>query len=337
MTTKHPGALMRAEIDQAIPAFAAGLRQTLVEVAQAVDLSAVDAFYTIARGSSDAAANLISYEFMAQLNKPVTTLPPSVFSLGSGLQLGNVAALIVSQSGASKDLIRAAIGFRAGGGKTIAITNTANSPLADETDACININAGIEQAVPATKTVLCTVATSMALLAALKPEYAQECETAAKAMLASANAKSTQGDLLVEALKETQNVYVIGRGCGLGAAHEVALKLKETAVIHAEAYSAAEVLHGPLQLATKPLTVIILDTGEDVSLESLSVAQTCFKAVGANVFRLTPGDIGAQGLTPAASAAMLLRIMYPVILEIALQMGLDPDQPETLSKTTVTI
>lgn len=335
--TKLPGASMRAEIDQAIPAFSEGVRQDLTATARAVNLAAVDAFYTIARGSSDAAANLISYEFMSELKTPVTTLPPSVFSLGNGLQLGNAAALMFSQSGGSQDLVSAAIGFKSGGGKTIALTNTIGSPLANEADACIDIKAGVEQAVPATKTVICTIAAGMALLAALKPNYAAACEAAAKAMLASADAKLGQAGQLIAALKESQHVYVIGRGCGFGAAHEVALKLKETTAIHAEAYSAAEVLHGPLQLATKPLSVIILDTGEEASQQSLGLAQTRFKAVGANVFRLTPQDVGAQGLTPAASSAMLLRAMYPVILETALQLGLDPDQPETLSKITVTI
>lgn len=335
--TKLPGAYMRAEIDQAIPAFAEGVLQDLSASVKAAALDKLDAFYTIARGSSDAAANLISYELMAELQKPVTTLPPSVFSLGNGLQLGNAGALIFSQSGGSKDLISAAIGFKNAGGKTLAITNTPGSPLAAEADAFVDIKAGLEQAVPATKTVICTIAAGMALLAALKPDYAKACEAAAKAMLASADAKLEQAEQIIEAVKSTPHVYVIGRGCGFGAAHEVALKLKETTAIHAEAYSAAEVLHGPLQLATKPLCVLILDTGEEVSNQSLSLAEERFRSVGANVFRLTPETVGAQGLTPAASSAMLLRALYPVILEIALQLGLDPDQPETLSKVTVTI
>ena len=79
-------------------------------------------------------------------------------------------------------------------------------------------------------------------------------------------------DSMVSGLLRAQNVYVIGRGAGLGAAQEVALKLKECCALHAEAYSAYEVLHGPLQLVTKPLTILILDTEEAATQDSLDRA-----------------------------------------------------------------
>jgi len=131
-------------------------------------------------------------------------------------------------------------------------------------------------------------------------------------------------------------VYVIGRDTGYGAAQEVALKIKETCAIHAEAYSSSEVLHGPLQLVTKPLLILILDTGMPLVQDSLDTAEARFRAAGGAVQRLRPADVGAEGLTPAAAAALLLTLVYPVILAVAVALGHDPDRPATLSKVTQT-
>ena len=129
---------------------------------------------------------------------------------------------------------------------------------------------------------------------------------------------------------------MIGRDTGYGAAQEVALKLKETCALHAEAYSASEVLHGPLQLVTKPLLVLILDTGVPEIQDSLDIAEARFLAAGGAVHRLRPSDVGVVGVTPAAAAAVLLVLLYPVILATALALGFDPDRPATLSKVTQT-
>jgi glucosamine--fructose-6-phosphate aminotransferase (isomerizing) len=131
-------------------------------------------------------------------------------------------------------------------------------------------------------------------------------------------------------------VYVIGRDTGFGAALEVALKLKECCALHAEAYSSSEVLHGPLQLATNPLMVLMLDTGDAVIQESLDQAEARFRGVDCDVHRISPADLGVKTQTPAGAAALLLAIMYPVILNTALALGLDPDAPQTLSKVTQT-
>jgi glucosamine--fructose-6-phosphate aminotransferase (isomerizing) len=141
---------------------------------------------------------------------------------------------------------------------------------------------------------------------------------------------------LREALVRAQSVYVVGRDTGFGAAQEVALKLKECCALHAEAYSASEVLHGPLQLVTEGLTVLLLDADAPGTRESLDVAEARFRDWGADVHRVSPADVGAQGLTPAAAAALLLCLLYPVVHAVALARGHDPDAPATLSKVTRT-
>lgn len=327
-----PGAYMQTEIAEAPAVFARAL-QTIPGLN--LHLSKVTALYTIARGSSDAAANILSYEFMRQLGKPMTSLPPSVFSLGHGVSLTNTVALIISQSGASDDLVRSARGAREAGASVIAITNQPGSAVELQADFTLPIQAGPELAVPATKTVIGSVAAGMALLAALNPLYRAPAQASAKAILAAPTSHPA-APAITAALTQASHVYVIGRDTGFGAAHELALKIKETCAIHAEAYSSSEVLHGPLQLATNPLLTLVLDTGQPDVQDSLNTAQARFAAIGGPVFRIRPDDVGVTGLTPAAAAALLLILTYPIVLDTALALGHDPDRPATLSKVTQT-
>jgi len=301
------------------------------------EIAGLRAFYTVARGSSDAAANILSYEFMAQLGIPVTSLPPSVFSLGQGVDLTGAGVMVISQSGASDDLVNSARGASRLGALVVALTNVPGSDVENAAHLTVPIAAGVENAVPATKTVIGSIAAGMALLAAIKPGYRGACQTAADAFRADCiNDAHPLGGPLAQGLIEADNVYVIGRGAGYGAAHEVALKLKETCALHAEAYSASEVLHGPLQMVTKPLTVLILDTGEAATQDSLDTAQTRFSQAGAKVFRIAASEMCATGLTPAAASALLLYLCYPIIANVALTLGFDPDAPDKLAKVTRT-
>ena len=333
MSTPPPGHHMAREIGQCIDVFCSAAS---AQHAAPFDPAQTRAIYTIARGSSDAAANILSYELMRELGLPVTSLPPSVFSLGAGVALTQAVALVVSQSGASDDLVRAATGARGCGARVLAITNQPGSAVEGAADATLPIGAGPELAVPATKTVVGSVAAGMALLAALSPDYKTRAATACTSMAALAGVAHPRADALRAALLRARHVYVIGRDTGYGAAHEAALKIKETCAIHAEAYSSAEALHGPLQLATNPLTVLILDTGSDHIQPSLDAAEARFRAAGCDVHRIRPSDVGAGPLTPAAAAALLLVLIYPVILATALALGHDPDAPATLSKVTQT-
>lgn len=328
----EPGHLMRAEIAEAPAVFAAGA----VQVPDLPDLTNLRAIYTVARGSSDAAANVLAYEFMREIGLPMTSLPPSVFSLGQGVALPGAAVLVVSQSGASDDLLRTARGARSAGARVVAIVNAEGAPVGAEADAVIPIGAGPELAVPATKSVVGSIAAGMALLARLEPDYAPRAAHSARVVGGLAGKAHPQARALVAALLRARHVYVIGRDTGYGAAQELALKLKECCALHAEAYSASEVLHGPLQLATNPLLVLILDTGAADVQDSLDTAEARFRQAGGAVFRLRPSDVGAEGLTPAAAAAALLCLAYPLALDCALALGHDPDRPETLSKVTKT-
>ena len=141
---RQPGQHMRAEIGEA-PAVFSRTAKSVVGISP----QRFRAIYTIARGSSDAAANILSYEFMRELGCPMTSLPPSVFSLGDGVSLADSAVLMISQSGASDDLVRSAIGANAAGAYVMALTNVPGSDVENAADLVIPIDAGPELAVPA--------------------------------------------------------------------------------------------------------------------------------------------------------------------------------------------
>ena len=318
---------MRAEIAESPDVFARAVANV------PTGLTLPHAFYTVARGSSDAAANILSYEFMRELGLPMTSLPPSIFSVGNGVNLHGATVLVVSQSGASQDLVRSAKGARTSGATVIGLINQSGSPIEATAHLTLPIGAGPELAVPATKSVIGSIAAGMALLSALKPAYAPRAAANARALEVPAHPQSKS---IISALLRANHVFIIGRDTGFGAAQELALKLKETCALHAEAYSSSEVLHGPLQLATNPLLVLILDSGQPDVQDSLNTAEARFRAISGSVFRLRPSDVGASGLTPATAAALLLYLTYPIVLATALALGHDPDRPATLSKVTQT-
>lgn len=326
------GQHMSREIAEAPAVFAASVTQPVT----LPDLSHLRALYTVARGSSDAAANIIAYEVMRETSLPVTSLPPSIFSLGKGVRLADSAVLVVSQSGASDDLVRSAKGARQAGATVIALTNAPASPVEAEAHITLHIGAGPELAVPATKSVVGAIAGGMALLSALVPAYAPRARASAVALATLTGKSLPQTRAVLAALLRASHVFVIGRDTGFGAAQELALKLKECCALHAEAYSSSEVLHGPLQLVTNPLLILILDTEQPEVQDSLDTAEQRFRAAGGTVFRLRASEAGATGLTPAAAAAALLCLTYPLALQTALALGQNPDRPETLSKVTQT-
>jgi glucosamine--fructose-6-phosphate aminotransferase (isomerizing) len=333
---KTRGAHMAAEVTEAPAVFARAAGADHTAALAALDPGAWRAVYTIARGSSDAAANILSYEMMRETGLPVTSLPPSVFSVGQGVALDGAAALVISQSGASDDLVRSARGAGARGARVVAITNVPGSGVEGAADLTLPIAAGPEQAVPATKTVVGAIGAGMALLSALAPAYGPRARADAAAFARLGAVHHPDEAALVSALLRSNHVYVIGRDTGYGAAQEIALKLKETCALHAEAYSSSEVLHGPLQLVTRPLLILILDTGQAGVQDSLDTAEARFRAAGGAVVRIRPADIGVTDLTPAGAAALLLCLMYPVVRAAAVALGHDPDAPATLSKVTQT-
>lgn len=188
------------------------------------------------------------------------------------------------------------------------------------------IRAGLEADVPhifAEKPVVVSIPETMALARLLRQHGG-----ASRVMVGLVLRYSQHMVDLRAAMLRARHIYVVGRDTGFGAAQELALKIKETCAIHSEAYSTAEVLHGPLQLAINPLMVLVLDTGAPGTSESIDTGVARFRAAGSEVHMVASA---VPGLTPAAAAAAILRQIYPVILDVARALGHDPDAPAALS------
>lgn len=330
------GRIMAAEIAEAPEVFLRAATACQKGALAGLALVELNAIYTIARGSSDAAANVIAYEAMRELQIPVTSLPPSVFSVGDGVRLEGAGVWLISQSGASEDLVLCAKSVLALKRPLVAITNTPHSAVEALADVTIPIAAGPELAVPATKTVIGSIGAGISILCALSEEYAERTIGSVESFRCAVVRNHPLQDALRAGLLRHQHIYVVGRDVGLGIAQELALKIKETCAIQAEAYSSSEVLHGPLQLATRSMLVLMVDTGQSLYQESLDIAEKRFSEAGVTVLRMRTAEVSDAYMTPITAAALLLHIVYSVIQQVSLALGHDPDSPSTLKKVTTT-
>lgn len=302
---------------------------------------------TCARGSSDNAAAYGKYLSEIVLGIPVASIGPSVASIyDAPLRLRNAVVLSVSQSGQSPDIVALQAAARTAGAFSIAVVNVDGSPLADAADAVIPIHAGPERSVAATKTCIASAVALAALLAGWSGDPAlQHALSGLPDALADAVSRDWSSALPV--LAKAQSAYVVGRGPALPVAAESALKLKETAVLHAEAFSGAEVMHGPLQLLG-PAFPVVAFAQHDASRDAMDGAIARLRGAGGQVIPVSTGTAelkGAElgGLAAASTGhplldplAMLLSF-YGLAEAVARARGHDPDHPSLLRKVTETI
>jgi len=296
---------------------------------------------TGARGSSDNAATYAKYLFETRLGVTTSSAAPSVQSIYAAAQhLEGALFVAISQSGRSPDLVGQAQAAKRAGARVVAMVNVEDSPLAQAADFLIPLHAGPERSVAATKSFLCSLAAVLHLVA----EWKQD--DGLRAALDSVPAALEAGwaldwSALVDGLVDAQNLFVVGRGLGLAAAQEAALKLKETCALHAEAFSAAEVQHGPMALVERDFPVLFFAQDDDTQDSTLAVAQK-FRARGARVW-VAGGD--AEGgalalpprLDPVCAPLVAVHRFYGAANELALRRGRDPDAPPHLNKVTETV
>jgi glucosamine--fructose-6-phosphate aminotransferase (isomerizing) len=295
---------------------------------------------TSARGSSDHAATFAKYLFETQLGVPTLSASPSVSSVyAAPLRLQGALYLAISQSGKSPDLVRQAQLARESGAHVVALVNVEDSPLAACADDCVPLCAGPERSVAATKSFIAALAALVHLAASWKQDAAL---FAALDMLPGALRAAFDLDWspLASGLVPARNLFVIGRGLGLGAAQEAALKLKETCGLHAEAFSAAEVRHGPMALVGADFPVLFFTQDDDTSAGTLELARE-FRARGAAVW--VAGGDGRDALPlarsahPACTPIVTVASFYRAANLLALRRGRNPDLPPHLRKVTETI
>ncbi|MFI4968828.1 MAG: SIS domain-containing protein [Lysobacterales bacterium] len=296
---------------------------------------------TGARGSSDNAATFAKYLIETRLGVTTTSAAPSVQSIYAAEQdLAGALFLAISQSGKSPDLVGQAEAARRAGARVVAMVNVEDSPLAHAADFVVPLRAGPELSVAATKSFLCSLSAIVHLAAEWKSDTALR---AALDRVPAALAASWPLDWssLVDGLADAQNLFVVGRGLGLAAAQEVALKLKETCGLHAEAFSAAEVQHGPMALVGADFPVLFFVQADDTLESTLGVAAE-FRARGARVW-IAGAGMGdhalplAPDLDPACAPLVAVHRCYGAINALAIRRGRDPDQPPHLRKVTETL
>ncbi|WP_108397678.1 SIS domain-containing protein [Devosia submarina] len=297
---------------------------------------------TIARGSSDHACAYLKYAIELTLGVPVASIGPSIASVyGKDLKLGHAASISISQSGKSPDIVGMTQSARRSGGLTIVITNTSGSPLDQAADFTIDLHAGLEQSVAATKTFAASIVAGLSLIARWSDDKALS-RAVADLPNSLRNAIACDWSPLISALDGRNALYVLGRGPGFAIANEAALKFKETCGIQAEAYSAAEVMHGPVQIVTPGYPVLALAARDAAET---SVADMAHKLAGQGALAFLTSDRPGAALKlpfaftghPLTDPLALIVSFYGFVEALALHRGFNPDAPAMLRKVTETI
>jgi glutamine---fructose-6-phosphate transaminase (isomerizing) len=336
--------LMRAEALEAPHAVArllAADRDTYAELAAELRSQPPSAMLTVARGSSDHAAHYMAYLAMARLGRLVTSLPMSLVTLyPSRLVCDGLAAFGFSQSGQSPDIVAPLAMTRQRGARTVAIVNDTASPLAQAAQWLLPLHAGREQSVAATKSYIAQLVAGARLVA--QWERDKTLLDAVEA-LPEALAQAAQMDwsAALDTLAGVDRLYVISRGTGLAVAMEAALKLKEVCGIQAEAFSGAEVKHGPMAIVGEGYPLLVLAPRGPAQPGLLALANE-MRERGAKVLLAAPPGTPGATLPLAATAhedldpIAVVQSFYPMVEALARARGADPDKPRFLSKVTLT-
>lgn len=330
------------EAGAAVARFLAANRAGLVRVGTRLRAAPPAVVVTVARGSSDHAATYGKYLFETLLGVPTASAAPSVSSVyAAPVSAGAKLCVAISQSGRSPDLLAAVAAQAASGAYVVALVNDAVSPLAGLADEVLPLEAGPERSVAATKSCIA----ALAGLAALAAAWAEDGALAAALAALPADlerAFATEWPAATRMLAPARNLFVLGRGYGYGIAQEAALKLKETCALHAEAFSAAEVVHGPMTIVGRGFPVLAFATsdaaGDAVRAMGIAFADRGAALMLADARGGNPlATLEAAAAHPAIEPILMLQSFYRMAAALAVARGLDPDAPPHLKKVTRTL
>jgi glucosamine--fructose-6-phosphate aminotransferase (isomerizing) len=296
---------------------------------------------TCARGSSDHAATYAKYLLETHTGLFVASAGPSVHSIyNTTMNFSNCVCLLISQSGASPDLLAVAAAARQGGAFVIALVNVADSPLARLADAVIELHAGAETSIAATKSFIASIAAVIHLLTQWREEPAlyKALQTAPSALQ---TAWEADWSAAVEPFSKSTDLFVLGRGLGLGIAYEAALKFKEVCGLHAEGLSTAEVLHGPVTIAQTEFPVLVLAQNDQTlpGVRSLvsRLADRGVALITAGVHHDEAINLATRPDHPVIEPMLRILSFYRMANQLSLRLGLNPDHPPFLQKVTATL
>jgi glucosamine--fructose-6-phosphate aminotransferase (isomerizing) len=315
--------------------------ENMERLGERLRLLAPRAVVTCARGSSDHAATFAKYLIETRLGVLTSSAAPSVSSIyDTRPNLTNSVCLAISQSGASPDLLAAVSKAREAGAMVVALVNAKDSPLSALADHVVPLCAGVETSVAATKSFIASLAAIIHLVSC----WAEDRELSGEIRKAPRHlerAWSLDWSAAVAHLQPASNLYVIGRGMGLGVAQEAALKLKETCGMHAEAVSAAELRHGPMALVRPDFPVIVFSQNDEAraGVEVLAAELVARKADVMIAGSRCQGalHLASEPAHPVIEPMLIAQTFYRMANALSLARGLDPDRPPNLRKVTETV
>ena len=299
------------------------------------------AVVTFGRGSSDHAATYLRYLVETRLGVMTASAAPSVSSVYDAAPgMEGMLCVAISQSGRSPDLLAATEAAAGAGATVVALVNDEASPLAAQADLVLPLHAGPELSVAATKSYICALTAAAQLVG----HWLQDA--------ALLKALDRLPGLLDEAWRQpwpqaeaklatARGLYVLGRGPGFGIAQEAALKFKETCGLHAEAFSAAEVRHGPMALVGPGFPVLAFVQADETQ-DGVEAAVAACVAQDAEVLQVGGRDqagacrLPAPRAHPALEPIAFVQGFYRMACGLAVARGFDPDRPPNLSKITET-
>ena len=297
-----------------------------------------------ARGTSDNAALYAKYLIEVLLGKPAgLTSMSTTTAYGAKPDLRDVLVITVSQSGGSPDLVASTKAAREAGAITLAVTNNPGSPLADVSEFHIDVLAGPEKALPATKTYTAELLALYLLVEGLRGGGGAAAKVLPE-LAAGILSRHAEVKALAERYRFAQRLVITSRGYGYPTAREAALKLMETTYIPASPFSGADLLHGPLAMVDNVSPVIAI-VPDGKGGEALQPVLDRLRGRGADLV-----VIGQQEQVDAASAGFALPAGVPeevqtileilplqqLAYEVTIARGQDPDAPRALAKVTET-
>jgi glucosamine--fructose-6-phosphate aminotransferase (isomerizing) len=295
----------------------------------------------LARGSSDNVAVYGRYLLEMASRRPAGLAAPSIHTrYDAEVDFSGYLVVALSQSGATPEIVETSAHMRGAGATVIGITNEAGSPLTEVSDLTLLTEAGKERAVPATKTVTAQLLAMAAVAAAFDPEFVKldDLERLPDAA-ASVAGETASARAVASRWADATRLVVTGRGLAYAAALETALKIKESARVHAEGLSSADLLHGPIAAVDAGLPVLLVAGGERFAGDDKALAERlAASGVPHAICGTAPGaDLPLPAGTPEVTAPILATIKgQQLALAASLLRGLDPDAPAGLSKVTAT-
>ncbi|HET8522742.1 MAG TPA: SIS domain-containing protein [Thermomicrobiales bacterium] len=298
----------------------------------------------VARGTSDHAALYAKYLVETCLSLPAGLASPSTMTVyDAHPKMNDVLVIAVSQSGSSPDLVEPLARARAGGAVTVAVTNSPGSPLAEAAEFHLDVLAGPERAVAATKTYTAELLTLYLLIQAIAERDAAETDQLSAQARELVDRRDEIGRIAIR-YRFAEQLVTTARGYNYPTAREAALKLMETSYLICHAFSGADLLHGPMAIIDRGFPVIaiaptgpgagalrpVLERLRELGADTLVVGGSDAIALGTLGFRLP--DAVPEILSPMVSIIPLQLLAW----HLALERGGDPDQPRGLMKVTST-